>query len=99
MRAAARVFEDVKILCETVPSFCVLSFALVCPESLNDLASAMVRVLRDTELRTRLGAAARERVATMTWDATAAGILEQLHAVVTGGEQPPPNPVAGDVDG
>ena len=48
----------------------------------DDLADAMVRVLTDGELRRRLGDAAQRRVAVMSWDATAAGVLAELHRVV-----------------
>lgn len=44
-----------------------------------DLGSAIVRVLTDHDLRARLGSAAQARVRTMTWDATAAGVLNVLH--------------------
>lgn len=46
-----------------------------------DLADAMVRVLTDEALRTRLGHAARERATTLTWDASALGIMRVLHGV------------------
>jgi glycosyltransferase involved in cell wall biosynthesis len=42
------------------------------------LAGAIDRVLADTELRRRLGAAARRRAAEYTWAATARGTLEAL---------------------
>jgi glycosyltransferase involved in cell wall biosynthesis len=44
-----------------------------------DMGAAIARVLIDHDLRTRLGAAAEARVRTMTWDATAAGVLNVLH--------------------
>jgi len=44
----------------------------------RDLGTAIARVLMDPELRQRLGAAAEARVRTMTWDATAAGVLGVL---------------------
>lgn len=43
-----------------------------------ELGSAIARVLLDHDLRERLGAAAEARVRTMTWDATAAGVLGVL---------------------
>ena len=51
----------------------------------DDLGAAIARVLTDHELRERLGAAAQQRVATMTWDATAAGVLAQVHRAVVEG--------------
>ncbi len=45
----------------------------------DDLANAIARVLTDDGLRSRLGAAAERRVRSMTWDATAAGVLSVLH--------------------
>lgn len=47
------------------------------------LGAAIARVLSDHGLRHRLGRAARARIATMTWDATAAGVLRQLHRAAT----------------
>jgi glycosyltransferase involved in cell wall biosynthesis len=47
-----------------------------------ELADALVRVLTDDELRHRLGAAALARARTLTWDATAAGVLAVLHTAV-----------------
>lgn len=44
----------------------------------RDLGDAIARVLLDHDLRTRLAAAAEARVRTMTWDATAAGVLGVL---------------------
>ena len=44
----------------------------------RDLGTAIARSLSDHDLRARLGEAARERVAAMTWDATAAGVLGAL---------------------
>ena len=46
-----------------------------------DLADALVRVLTDDDLRGRLGSAARERTAAMTWDAAALGIMQVFHRV------------------
>ncbi len=46
-----------------------------------DLADALVRVLSDDALRSRLGAAAHDRALTLTWDASALGIMEVLHRV------------------
>ena len=39
-------------------------------------------VLRDDDLRRRLGDAALARARTLTWDATALGVLAVLHGVV-----------------
>jgi glycosyltransferase involved in cell wall biosynthesis len=47
----------------------------------DDLADALVRVLTDDALRAQLGQAARERAATLTWDASALGIIQVLHRV------------------
>ncbi len=44
-----------------------------------DLAGALVRVLTDDALRLRLGQAALERARTLTWDASALGIIRVLH--------------------
>lgn len=46
------------------------------------LADALVGVLTDHERRARLGAAALARAQTLTWDATATGVLAVLHAEV-----------------
>ena len=46
----------------------------------GDLADALVRVLTDDDLRTRMAVAAERRVRAMTWDATAAGVLSVVHA-------------------
>ncbi len=51
----------------------------------TDLGAAMARVLGDKDLRDRLGAAAERRVRTMTWDASACGVLEVLHRASLGG--------------
>ncbi len=45
----------------------------------DDLADALVTALTDHGLRSRLGAAAEQRVRAMTWDETAAGVLSVLH--------------------
>lgn len=47
----------------------------------DDLADALVRVLTDDALRARLGRAARDRAASLTWDASALGIMRVLHEV------------------
>lgn len=44
------------------------------------LAGALTRVLTDHELRERLGTAAEQRVRSMTWDETAAGVLGVVRA-------------------
>lgn len=54
---------------------------LAAPERLG---AALVEVLTDDVLRRRLATAAEARVRQMTWDATAAGVLGQLHRAVTG---------------
>jgi len=51
------------------------------PEALGE---AIARVLLDDDLRHRLGAAAERRVRTMTWDATAAGVLSVLRRATVG---------------
>ena len=48
----------------------------------SDLGDAIARVLVDHGLRARLGEAAHARVRTMTWDATAAGVLGVLRRAV-----------------
>lgn len=48
------------------------------------LADALVEVLLDTDLRSRLGKAARERTSSMTWDASALGVMRVLHRVAMG---------------
>jgi glycosyltransferase involved in cell wall biosynthesis len=58
----------------------------------SDLAAAIARVLSDAELRQRLGDAARRRVATMTWDSTAAGVLGVLCQAVPSLTRPTPRP-------
>jgi glycosyltransferase involved in cell wall biosynthesis len=47
-----------------------------------ELVPLLDKVLGDVALRERLGAAARERAAAFTWDATAAGTLQVLAAEV-----------------
>jgi glycosyltransferase involved in cell wall biosynthesis len=49
---------------------------------LDRLGETMARVLLDHDLRARLGAAALARARTLTWEASARGVLEQLHAQV-----------------
>jgi len=44
----------------------------------DQLGAAIARVLGDAVLRRRLGSAAESRVRSMTWDATAAGVLSVL---------------------
>jgi len=46
-----------------------------------DLADALVRVLTDDALRNRLGHAAHDRVQSLTWDASALGVMRVLHRV------------------
>jgi glycosyltransferase involved in cell wall biosynthesis len=48
------------------------------------LGEALVQVLGDDALRQRLGDAALARARTLTWDASALGILKVFHRVVTG---------------
>jgi glycosyltransferase involved in cell wall biosynthesis len=48
----------------------------------SDLGDAIARVLTDHQLRERLATAAEARVRTMTWDATAAGVLGVLRRAV-----------------
>ena len=55
---------------------------LVEPEALS---SAIVTVLSDAELRAKLGAGALERCGSLTWEATAAGILSALTDAVRRG--------------
>ena len=47
---------------------------------LEDLGDTLARVLTDAPLRQRLADAALARARTLTWDATAVGILRALHA-------------------
>ena len=44
-----------------------------------DLGDALARVILDDALRLRLGQAALERARTLTWDASALGIIRVLH--------------------
>jgi glycosyltransferase involved in cell wall biosynthesis len=46
---------------------------------LERLGDALADVLLDDGLRSRLGSAALSRARTLTWDASATGILEVLH--------------------
>jgi glycosyltransferase involved in cell wall biosynthesis len=48
------------------------------------LGQALARVLGDDALRQRLADAALTRARTLTWDASALGILRVFHRVVTG---------------
>jgi glycosyltransferase involved in cell wall biosynthesis len=48
----------------------------------DDLGRAIATVLGDDVLRARLGAAALARARTLTWEASARGVLEVLHGVV-----------------
>ena len=50
----------------------------------DGLADALVRVLSDADLRHRLGTAAAARAATLTWEATATGVLRVLRDEVVG---------------
>jgi len=50
----------------------------------DDLARALASVLTDASLRSSLAAAAQERAASLTWDASAYGVLEGLADVVLG---------------
>jgi glycosyltransferase involved in cell wall biosynthesis len=49
-----------------------------------DLGDAIAKVLLDDALRLRLGQAALERARTLTWDASALGIIEVLHRAACG---------------
>jgi glycosyltransferase involved in cell wall biosynthesis len=49
-----------------------------------DLGAAMVRVLTDDDLRSRLATAAAERATSLTWDASALGIMRVLHGIACG---------------
>ena len=53
---------------------------LAAPDQLGD---ELARVLLDDALRLRLGQAALERARTLTWDASALGIIRVLHRAVT----------------
>lgn len=48
----------------------------------ESLSAGLVRLLTDHDRRGRLGAAALARAATLTWDATALGVLRVLHGEV-----------------
>ena len=48
------------------------------------LGAELARVLLDDALRLRLGQAALERARTLTWDASALGIIQVLHRAATG---------------
>lgn len=52
--------------------------------SLEGLGDALADVLLDHDRRRRLGTAALERARTLTWDASAQGVLRGLHAQVMG---------------
>jgi glycosyltransferase involved in cell wall biosynthesis/O-antigen/teichoic acid export membrane protein len=54
----------------------------------DGLADALERVVRDRELRDRLGDAARERALSFTWDETAAASLTALEAEHASGRSP-----------
>jgi glycosyltransferase involved in cell wall biosynthesis len=49
-----------------------------------ELGAAMVRVLTDDDLRSRLATAAAERATSLTWDASALGIMRVLHGIACG---------------
>ena len=49
----------------------------------DQLGAELARVLLDDALRLRLGQAALERARTLTWDASALGIIRVLHRAVT----------------
>jgi glycosyltransferase involved in cell wall biosynthesis len=53
---------------------------LVDPLDVDQLAGALARALGDAGLRARLGAAARERAAELTWDRTARGMVAAYRA-------------------
>ena len=53
---------------------------LLAPDA--DLGDALARVLGDPDLRRRLGAAAHARASTLTWEASARGVLAVLHRAV-----------------
>jgi glycosyltransferase involved in cell wall biosynthesis len=53
----------------------------------DDLGRAIATVLGDDVLRARLGAAALARARTLTWEASARGVLEVLHGVVAARRQ------------
>ena len=55
---------------------------------LDELGVTLAKALTDAPLRERLAEAALARAGTLTWDATAAGILRALHAQVP--ERPVP---------
>jgi glycosyltransferase involved in cell wall biosynthesis len=50
----------------------------------DQLGAELARVLLDDGLRLRLSQAALERARTLTWDASALGIIQVLHRAVTG---------------
>lgn len=50
----------------------------------DELGAALAKVLLDDGLRLRLGQAALERARTLTWDASALGIIAALHREVCG---------------
>ena len=57
---------------------------LLVDDDLDDFVAATRRLLDDTALRHRLGAAARERSAEFSWDTTAAAFLTVLRTAVAG---------------
>ena len=54
---------------------------ILAPES--ELGAALARVLGDDDLRRRLGTAALARARTLTWEASARGVLAVLHRAAT----------------
>ena len=52
------------------------------PADVDGLAGAVRRVLGDSDLAERLGAAGRLRAATMTWDATAEATVRVYREVL-----------------
>ena len=68
---------------------------LVTPDDPEALAAAIRRLLDDAELRSRLGAAGRERVISrFTWEVTAAGTAACYRSILAG--EPLPSSVAFD---
>lgn len=49
----------------------------------TELASALLQLLNNPELRVQMGAAGRERASHMTWDATAAQLVDVYHSVLS----------------
>jgi glycosyltransferase involved in cell wall biosynthesis len=57
---------------------------LLVPGTADDLSAALVQVLRDPARRARLAAGAQQRASTLSWEATALGVMRSLAGQATG---------------